>query len=184
MSYDQDHNLGRAFQTVVKTYPGFPAILSETSVVTYAQLFSIVEAFARRMQSHGVKRGSLVALNTGDTVVSLAVLLATSLLGSRFVVASMVLARQKSVIPTHFFKTPDAKGKAGVPFVEIDESWAPDGAADPASAQGDFEGYERADDPWIYLNTSGTTGSPKTLSLSQSAVFRPAVIAQPHRDDL
>ncbi|WP_309665922.1 class I adenylate-forming enzyme family protein [Tabrizicola sp.] len=172
MNNDQNVNLGRAFQRVAEDYPRFPAIISEHSHLTYEQLFSLVVAFARQMQAHGVGRGSLVALNTGDTIASLSTLLATALLGSRFVVASMVLAKQKAVAPTHFFKTPEARGKAGVPFVEINESWMPTAPSDPAAAYDEFEGYESPDHPWIYLNTSGTTGNPKTLSLSQAAVFR------------
>jgi acyl-coenzyme A synthetase/AMP-(fatty) acid ligase len=172
---DQNYNLGRAVQKVAQEYPDFPAILSAQSNITYAQLFSVAVALARQMQARGVGQGSLVALNTGDTVISLASLLATALLGSRFVVASMVLARQKTLAPTHFFKTPEARGKTGVPFIDIDVDWMPTGLVDPADDLPDFAGYDDPEAPWIYLHTSGTTGSPKAIALSQGAVYRRSV---------
>jgi acyl-coenzyme A synthetase/AMP-(fatty) acid ligase len=171
MSYDQIYNIGRAFQKIARDYPAFPAIISEQATISNAQLFAVVVSFAQRMQALGIGRGSLVALNTGDTVASLATLMATSLLGSRFVVTSKVLAKQKPVQPTHFLKTAEASGKSGVAFIEIDKSWLPQHPISASDRLDAFEGYADADDPWMYLTTSGTTGTPKTLSLSPAAVF-------------
>jgi acyl-coenzyme A synthetase/AMP-(fatty) acid ligase len=169
---EQKFNLARSFHTIATEYPAFPAIVSERTQITYLHLLSLAVAFARNMQRCGVDQKSLVALNTGDAVVSLSALLATSLLGCRFVVAGKVLAHQKVVSPTHFFKSREAVGKAGVPFIEIDESWMPQDACDLQSALEGFEGYGDAEDPWMLLHTSGTTGNPKMLALSHAAVFK------------
>ena len=171
LTQPQPHNVGRAFQSIAQSFPNFPAIVSKQALITYGSLFSVTVSFAQQMQARGVGHGSVVAVNTGDTLASLACLFATSLLGSGFVVASEIVARQKTVMPTHFFKTAEAAGKAGVPFVDIDESWMPKDLVDPAASLTDFHGYFSADDPWMYMFTSGTTGNPKTVGLSQRAVF-------------
>lgn len=169
---ERDGDLAQAFRRVALEYQDFPAIVSPRLEMTYAQLFSVAVSFSRRMQSLGVTRTSVVAINTGDTAASLAMLLATSFLGCQFVVASMVIAQQKVVRPTHFFKTVEAVGKKNVPFVTIDASWLPQQPCDLVTALNDFEGFEHQDDVWMLLHTSGTTGNPKMLGLSHGAVFR------------
>ena len=171
MTQPQSHNVGRAFQAIAQSYSSFPAIASKHALITYGQLFSVTVSFARQMQARGVGRDSVVALNTGDTLASLAGLFATSLLGSGFVVASEIVARQKTVNPTHFFKTAEAAGKAGVPFVDIDERWMPEKVVDPFDPLTSFGGYSGPDAAWMYLLTSGTTGNPKTVGLSQKVIF-------------
>jgi len=171
LTQPQPHNIGRAFQVIAQSYASFPAVASKQALITYGQLFSVTVSFARQMQARGVGHGSVVALNTGDTLASLACLFATSLLGSGFVVASETLARQKTVMPTHFFKTAEAAGKAGVPFVDIDEGWMPQDIVVPSDPLTEFAGYSSPDAAWMYLLTSGTTGNPKTVGLSQKVVF-------------
>ncbi len=171
MTEYHDHDLGRAFQRVAQAYQNFPAIVSPQLHVSYGDLLSLAVSFAHKMKANGVTRKSVVALNTGDTVASVATLLATSFLGCRFVVASVVIARQKVVTPTHFFKTPEAAGKKNVPFVTIDQSWMPQEPCDMATALREFEGFEHEADAWMLLHTSGTTGNPKMLALSHGAVF-------------
>lgn len=170
-------NLAIAFQRVAAEYSEFPAIVSSENQVSYANLFSTVVSFAKRMQSDGVDRHSLVALNTGSMVPSLAVLLATSLLGCRFIVASNTAARNKEVAPTHFYKTAEAAGKSGVPFVTIDEAWFPQEPCELATTLDDFAGFAHPDNPWMLLPTSGTTGLPKTIVLSHRAVYRRTMAA-------
>ncbi|MDB4111954.1 acyl--CoA ligase [Yoonia sp.] len=172
MSEFRSGDVGHAFQRIARDYQNFPALVSPQMHLTYVELLSVAVSFAHRMRELGVTRKSVVAINTGDTVASVAMLLATSFLGCQFVVASMVIARQKVVTPTHFFKTPEAAGKKGVPFVAIDMSWMPQTPCDISTALDDFEGYENEGDPWMYLHTSGTTGNPKMLALSHGAVFR------------
>lgn len=168
----QDDNVATAFRNVVRVYPDFPAITSPSGSLSYCQLLSLVVSFADKMKENGVGRSSLVAIYTGDLVVSVSTLLASSLLGCRFVVASQELADSEIDRPTNFFKSSEAIGRRGVPFVEIDESWMPSTLTDPQSSLDRFEGYAASDDPWLLMHTSGTTGRPKYLSLSQQAVMR------------
>ena len=168
---NQDENIGLSFLKVADANTIFPAIISETQVINYEQLAHIVQSFAARMRGYGVDQKSLVALNTSDVVVSLAVLMATSLLGAKLTIASKLLAKTKAFSPTHFFKSPEVQGSKDVDFVEIDETWLPDLPTEPRNEELNFEGYRSADDPWLYLHTSGSTGTPKYFALSQKMVF-------------
>ncbi|MBL4874015.1 MAG: acyl--CoA ligase [Rhodobacteraceae bacterium] len=165
-----EYNIGFLFRDVVREYPNFPAIVNESAVISYAQLLSTVVACAKRFQVLGVDRHSIVALNTGDTPISVAVMLATSLLGCRMVTASKILAKQDLFKPTHFIRTADAKGKPELGFIDIDESWFANPDKDPIKAADELPGYENPDDPWLILHTSGTTGRPKFIELTHKIV--------------
>ncbi len=171
MAGNQEQNIGVAFAEVARTSGEFPALITETYTLTYAAYWRLVYAFAKRMQALGVGRGSVVALNTGEKVVSVAVLLAVALLGARFVPADRALAQQKPVRPTHFIKSAEAAGARAVPFINIDQSWLPDATTPEVPDPSEFAGYANADDPWILLHTSGSTGQPKFLQLSQGVVY-------------
>jgi len=166
----QKYNVGFLFRDVARKYPMFPAIINETTVITYVQLLATVVGFAKRLQAQGVGRNSIVALNTGDLPISTTVLLATSLLGCRLVTASNILAKQDLVKPTHFLRTAEAKGKNDIGFIEIDASWLVADEQDPFEAANAFQGYENPSDPWLLLHTSGTTGRPKFINLSHRLV--------------
>lgn len=171
MAGTQEHNIGFAFARIARAAGDFPAFISESYELNYAEYWRMVYAFTKRMQALGIGRGSVVALNTGEKVVSVSVLLATALLGAQFVPADQALARQKPVRPTHFIKSAEAAGARAVPFINIDQSWMPDAATPEVPDPSEFAGYGDADDPWMLLHTSGSTGEPKFLQLSQRIVY-------------
>ena len=159
-------NIGRAFGAVAETNADLPALIAANEVLTYADLWRLVRRMAARMQTDGVGPGSLVAVNLRDMRASLGALLATALLGAGYVVAGEVLAKAKVLKPTHFYRTPEMAGHPAVPFRVIDDAWlgADDGAAP----------HYLCTDPdadWLFLHTSGTTGTPKFLALSQRTVM-------------
>jgi len=159
-------NISLRYEKVALSAPDFPAITSSDMIVSNAQLWGVVQAFAAKMQEYGVKPGSLIAVNTSDMVASLASLLATSLIGAEYVVAKPSLASAGVLKPTYFFKTAEVVGSDRAMFFDIDETWG--------TAQQKY-GVERAeqdtDKPWLYLHTSGKTGQPKYFYLSQNIVF-------------
>lgn len=173
MMNDAQKNLGHAFREVARENRDFPAFLSEQRVLSYGDFWAITRRFAGRMRGLGVRRGSLIGVNTADPVVSLATLLASALLGARYIVASKVLAKARIVRPSHFLKSPDSAGSPNVPFEEIDESWFPGTGAGALDFAPDtaHEGFAAPEDDWLYLHTSGTTGQPKFICLSQRVVF-------------
>jgi|LGOV01.1.fsa_nt_gb acyl-coenzyme A synthetase/AMP-(fatty) acid ligase len=170
-AFHKEKNVAHRFAQVAQKYPSFPAIITDATVISYAQLLSSSVAFAERLRVLGVDQKSTVAVNTGDTPTSLALTMATSLLGCRMVGTSRALLKQAIVEPTHFFRTPDAKGKRGLGFIEIDESWFEEAATARSEDLRTFPGYESADDIWLILHTSGTTGKPKFLGLTHRMVM-------------
>ena len=167
----QDRNLGQLFTEAAERHAAFPAFVSEHRVLNYLQFQAIVVCFARRMKKRGVGRGSLVAVNTSDAVVSVGTLLATALLGAQFIAAGKLLAQTRAFAPSHFLRSPEAAGSPHVPFELIDASWGPNESSlhfDDA----EFNGPESLDDPWLILHTSGSTGQPKFLNLSQAVAIR------------
>lgn len=175
----QDHNPGFAFAAIAKDYGDFPAYLSEQVTLTFEDFWRLVFAFAERMKELGVGQNSIVALNTSQKLVSIAVVLATALLGARFVPAERVLAKRKPLHPTHFLKTAEATGASAVPFIDIDEGWMPDAGLPGRPSADRFAGYSAADAPWMLLRTSGGAGAPKYLNLSQRMIFERAKAAEP-----
>ncbi len=171
MVINQDVNIGFAFAGIAREAGEFPALVTHEYVLTYGDLWRMVYSFAKRLQDLGVDHDSVVALNTGEKVVSISALLATALLGAQFVPTDMELARQKPVKPTHFIKSAEAAGARAVAFIDIDESWLPtqDTPVDPDPSE--FPGYSDRDAPWLILHTKGSTGRAKFIKLSQRIVF-------------
>ena len=168
--FPSQHSFAAAFSEVALAHPTLPALINDATKVSYGQLLIGAIAIAQRFRGLGVDHTSVVALNTGDTAISLSCLVATSLLGSQLVNTSEVLSKRKTVQPTHFFKTVEAKGKKGVDFIEIEASWFADVSSIRPSALSEFEGYADPEDPWLILHTSGTTGRPKFMGLSHRVV--------------
>lgn len=166
------------FAKVAMAHADFPAVMSEAGAISYAQLLVTSIAFAKRLRRIGVDRTSTVAMNTGDAPSALAMMFATSFLGCRLVTAGKVLQNQSIIEPTHFFRTPDSLGKRGLGFTKIDESWAEDTKDVCLSDIDSFPGHADPEDIWLVLHTSGTTGKPKFIGLSQRVVSdRTAAIA-------
>jgi acyl-coenzyme A synthetase/AMP-(fatty) acid ligase len=161
------NNLARAFGAVAEANASLPALIAQDEVLSYADLWRLVRRIAARMQADGVGAQSLVAVNTQDMRASLGTVLATALLGAGFVVAGQLLAHAKVLKPTHFYRTPEMSGSTRVPFRVIDADWlGADDGAEPTFVAAD------PDANWLYLHTSGTTGTPKYLALSQRVVWK------------
>ncbi|MBL4806251.1 MAG: acyl--CoA ligase [Rhodobacteraceae bacterium] len=164
-------SLGELFGAVSAQNPDFPVIIAENFVLSYRQLWDLTQNFAANMQERGVDRTSLIAVNTQNMTISLATLLASTLLGARYVVANKILADSGVLSPTHFFRSEDVKGSDRADFITIDDSWS-QGSAVPITAT------VQPNDPWLFLHTSGSTGTPKFFSLSQQIGYDRAIAAK------
>lgn len=168
MLVKESRSIGLVYGQIAQSNADFPALIREAMVLNHGEFWQLVRAMAFRMRALGVTNNSLIALNTHDMFISLGVLFASSLLGSRLVVASKVLAHAQTVQPTHFFRSFEAVGSKLVEFREIDESWFPNERT--KSLPDDFPGTPDPESDWLYLHTSGTTGKPKFIALSERMV--------------
>lgn len=160
------YNLGRHYLDVAATSPDFPALIGEQAALSHAEFANLTQNLALHLRSLGIRQGSLVALNTTSTPVVLGMMFATALLGSGLVVAGQYLARETHLQPTHFLRSPEVAGHPAVPFQVLDTDWINSGKPTETLAPIDVD----PEAPWLYLHTSGTTGTPKFLALSQRIV--------------
>lgn len=160
-------NIAAQYGRIAKAHANFPALLGNDVALSHGQVWRAVNGLARHFAEDGVGQGSLVVLNSRNMVVVLTALMATALLGAGFVVAGPILAKAKVAKPTHFYRTPEMAGHAAVDFRLLPPEWLRaegPGTEDLAPAAVDPEA------PWMYLHTSGTTGEPKFIVLSQRVV--------------
>ena len=146
--------------------PDAPAIVLPDQQLGHDQIRRLGLAFAARMQAAGVGPGSRVQLRTPDPVLVLAVLLGASWIGSEVFPFAGDNARPASLPLSHVFYDPRVKAEPVPGAIVIDESWSP--ASAPAF---DTSSPVDTDRPWLWVHTSGTTGLPKFLSLSQRMVI-------------
>lgn len=174
---EKDNGIGACFCEVARRHPEFPAMVLQGASVSYRELWSIVRRFAQRMKELGADRHGIVALNTSDPLASIAALLASALLGSQFVIAGPNLARTKALQPTLFLRSAEMHEGRRRTYHLIDQTWWPEPGQEADFSVAEF-GPVDLDAPWLAQHTSGTTGTPKYLSLSQRIVLdRTAAIA-------
>ncbi|SFR42868.1 Acyl-CoA synthetase (AMP-forming)/AMP-acid ligase II [Yoonia tamlensis] len=166
------NSVGRRFLEICAEQPDFPAFIHERGTISYAQLANLCVSYGARLAELGVKRGSIVALNTRDAPNAVVVLLALAFTGARLVTANKVLASTKAVRPDFFLKTPEVQGSRQVVFQTIDASWQPTRLAPVSEIIAGLPRQDHATDPLIYLHTSGSTGTPKYFVLSDQMVLR------------
>lgn len=171
-------NIGLEFIRVADENPDYLAIATDTLPITYDNLKSVVESFALRMSQLGIDRDAFVIMHTNDMVAALTGVLASSLLGCRFAFASKTLALAPELTATHVIATSEMKLADHLRATVIDESWTPHKAFETEKPLANYPGSESEDDPWLYTATSGTTGLPKIIALSQRIVWERSMAAR------
>ena len=163
-------NIGQAFLDGAERRPDLLAIVDDRGAFNHAQVAGIVRSYAQRMAALGIGRTSLVAVASDVLATSLPVTLALALLGARWIAFRNAAAMAAIEEPSHFLCSPEAGQRDDPRFAVIDESWSrePDDWIDLEPA-GDPETLSA---PWLYFSTSGTTGTPKLLALSQEIMTR------------
>ena len=169
--YDNRYkNLGFAVLDMSEKCPDLLAVVTDKTLVNYKQLGELIRNFAARMQALGVRRGSAVALESEDILIVIPVFMATALLGAQWIAFKNYKILSTVVQPTHWFRGHDGEGSPKLPFVLIDDEWV------QTKVEADvFEGYADPETPFLYANTSGTTGTPKLLTITQRMMFDRAV---------
>lgn len=167
----QNKNIGFEFLRVARENPDHVALAFEGQDITYANLQRVVEAFAVRLQEHGVDQESMLVLDVPDILAAVSLPFSVALLGASFTFANKYLAKTNVVVPTHFFATNEGKDIQKIRRVVIDGSWSPHIVLKNRDSINNYEGYKSENDPWMITNTSGSTGLPKFLEISYQMIF-------------
>ncbi|SFR42851.1 Acyl-CoA synthetase (AMP-forming)/AMP-acid ligase II [Yoonia tamlensis] len=162
-------NIGTALFKVAQAAPASDALVFEDLTVSYLDLVRIVATVRARLMARGITHQSFVVLDSADALVVIATAIATASLGAKFATSRKEVAMLKAYKPTHFFHTDEIVREDSGDSECIDQSWTVgnDGSVDiepVAVAQID------ADCPWLIVHTSGSTGLPKFIGLSQNCV--------------
>jgi acyl-CoA synthetase (AMP-forming)/AMP-acid ligase II len=167
---DHTENLAYQLYLVAQRNRNHLAIIQDENKVTYGQFIQAVFAFTKKLKQHGVRQGSVLVIDTGDTVTLLAFMFATAFLGAKWARADKFLASSRVIKPSHFFRSPDKKGSKARDFILIDDSWSVEQTKPTVSAE-ELSNAAIPEGHWIYTHTSGTTGVPKFLGWTQKMVL-------------
>lgn len=181
---------GYRFLAMADAVPDQLSFVTDDGMLNYSQLGSIVRAVTARMCDLGVGPGDLVAVASDDVVPAFAALLATSLLGGRWIAAGNAAFLPKGMEPKVILAS--RPGQAGALVMDASwftgARWSPDttpdttvgtDAADTANAAPTATPTNTLPSSWLLLSTSGTTGQPKLMGLSQRAMARRAQALRP-----
>lgn len=156
------------FRDVALSHPDRAAIIAPDITISYSKLWRIARGFAVKMHRHGIDETAMVAVHSTDMIATLATMLAASQLNARLVAYEARLRSDAVILPTHFLCSPEVANRGGESMIIMDASWpqaAPETEAAPVHGQA-----LDIDAPWWVLHTSGTTGKPKYMMISQRCV--------------
>ncbi|MCV2879402.1 acyl--CoA ligase [Sedimentimonas flavescens] len=162
----QQHNVGLAFLKRAETMPQIDAILGEDYCLRYGEMHALVLSTAQHLQKHGIEQGDLIMVRSQDPVFVMVTIFASALLGCRWVFGREKLLKDPRISPDLVLQTDDEpllpKG------IRVDESW---GRPPEDAGRLQFPGYRDPEDDFMLNMTSGTTGTPKIVVLSQRIIM-------------
>ncbi len=167
----QPWNIGTALARGAAHYPDREAIVAADIRLNYNRLWLIAQAFALNMQQRGIGPGVTVALESRDMIASVSVMAATALLGARFVLHTPQTGKEPG--PLIILYSPDraAPQVEGATALQMTADWSPRHTEVNPDTAARFPGAESAEADWWTIHTSGTTGQPKSLVLSQRIAY-------------
>lgn len=152
--------------------PDLPALIAPDLTLPFGKLWLLVDCFAGRMSEAGIDQQARVALETSDRIVAICAMFASALVGAEFVTLDPHLMQVPALRPTHFLRSPEVAGMPGIPFRVLDETWSPRSGSNSADGGASWPGYAGPDAAAWIVQSSGTTGRPKFMRLSQALVHR------------
>lgn len=141
-----------------------PALAFPDRSFTHDQVRRLGAAFATRMAEAGIGPDSLVHVASQDASVAVAAMLGAARLGASVIQIGEGAKPPAELSVTHtLFAEGETAMIRGRPVI-VGASWSPAENAETEVAASD------PDAPWLYVHTSGTTGLPKFVALSQRMV--------------
>jgi acyl-coenzyme A synthetase/AMP-(fatty) acid ligase len=175
MISDASTTIAQRFGQLAELHPDRDALVFPEMKFSYGMLWALTKTFSVKMSDCGVDPDSTIQLETNDLPVVLASLLATSLLGARFAEAAITDGLVAEGLITHRFGTEHGGPASPTTRIIVDETWSP---AEVLKQHDPIDITSRLidlDAPWLMLSTSGTTGVPKVIGLSQATVYKRSV---------
>lgn len=178
---EQTPNPCTALRLAANTVPERPAIVFADQDLSYAQLLALSEAFALRLRALGVGPEATIHLESRDVALVAPMLLASALLGARFL-QNVGAIDQPGLPPiTHALAGSGAVARS-YPVVMVGPDWSPARVREEGLQWDPSWDAQVVDAPWLIVYTSGTTGTPKFLALSHRMVAgRSAAVADEFR---
>ena len=160
-------SLAKTIFAKAKPYGQRTAIKTSRQEFSYQQLREIVVRHAHRLRSQGVSQSSLIAIDADHIISNIALALASSLIGCRWVHCSKAAFENEALEITHFVCDTSKPYPFAPNVLRLDPSWnaAPTVRVDLNS----FSGYASPKSIWSIGQSSGTTGMAKFMPISAAA---------------
>lgn len=145
----------------------FPAVVFSDLSFTYGQLRDLAASFAIRLSQHGVRRGSVIRIESEDLAVVLPALIASTLLGAR-----VFVGRLSATAPQRIRTISSVTGTHDT--ILVDQSFSPrlfDVSARSEVLTGKDAGSP--DEDWLLVQAyADAPHSTSTIALSQSELIQ------------
>lgn len=139
------------------------AIASMDSAINHAEFQVLIRSLALHLRARGIDQRARLGLVPDHPIVMLGLAMACSLLGCAWMSATpWTLANRQSRI-SHVLHLGARPEGATCPAIQVDPGWN----MPPPGVREDFPGYASARDPWMIAHSSGTTGEPKLIPLTE-----------------
>lgn len=172
-------NIAYAFYARSVAQPDEPALVFKDATYSYAMLRDLISSFTLKLREEGIGENASIQIRSTDLAICLAATLAASRIGARVIERAITTDFQTGFQISHVLSESTDEG----PWknIVVDACFSPDKFGRKAKDEVWKGSYPDPCNPWLILTTSGTTGTPKALALSQDLVMRRSSAVQ---DDL
>lgn len=149
-----------------------PAVAFAGGVASFGSLMGSTAAAVEVLRSIGIAPGSLVVLDIRNPIHHTAMIYALALLGIRSASVGSTQVTRSGPRPDLFLTDRDDVPDPGLPARKVDPRWFAFDQAAPVdfSALAALPGFPNPDDVVRYVYSSGTTGRPKCVALTNRSL--------------
>ena len=163
-----DFNIGLAMAKSVRRNEGKIAFVGPNEKMTYNQFEKLMAALTLEFKERGVGRESVLGIYTIDSRLALAAVAAANLLGAPWVHGTPDSLHKPSLKVSHVLCSKNARQKpAHSNLIEFESSWMSRNDLDYWYEKVDPQGFASSTDTARIGKSSGTTGAPKFIALTE-----------------